>query len=47
MTDKANTPEEIVDVVNKNDEVVEQSTKGDVNSNSRKFFGGEFDKLKI
>ena len=32
MTDKANTPEEIVDVVNEQDEVIGQSTKGIVNS---------------
>ncbi len=31
--DKANTPEEIVDVVNENDEVIGQATKREVNSN--------------
>ena len=34
MTDKTNTPDEIVDVVNEQDEVIGQSTKGEVNSNS-------------
>ncbi|MBI5358780.1 NUDIX domain-containing protein [Candidatus Amesbacteria bacterium] len=33
MTDKTNTPDEIVDVVNEQDEVIGQSTKGEVNSN--------------
>lgn len=33
MTDKTNTPDEIVDVVNDKDEVIGQSTKGEVNSN--------------
>lgn len=33
MTDKTNTPDEIVDVVNEKDEVIGQSTKGEVNSN--------------
>lgn len=32
MTDKTNTPDEIVDVVNEQDEVIGQSTKGVVNS---------------
>lgn len=31
--DKANTPDEIVDVVNEKDEVIATSTKGEVNSN--------------
>jgi isopentenyl-diphosphate delta-isomerase type 1 len=35
MTDKANTPDEVVDVVNEKDEVVGQSTKGEVNSNPK------------
>lgn len=33
MTDKTNTPDEIVDLVNEQDEVIGQSTKGEVNSN--------------
>lgn len=33
MIDKTNTPDEIVDVVNEQDEVVGKSTKGEVNSN--------------
>jgi isopentenyl-diphosphate delta-isomerase type 1 len=33
MTDKTNTPDEIVDVVNEDDEIIGQSTKGEVNSN--------------
>ena len=31
--DKANTPDEVVDIVNENDEVIGTSTKGEVNSN--------------
>lgn len=33
MTNKANTPDEIVDMVNEKDEVIGKSTKGEVNSN--------------
>ena len=33
--DKTNTPDEIVDVVDENDEVVGQSTKDEVNSNPK------------
>lgn len=33
MSDKTNTPDEIVDVVDKNDNVIGKSTKGEVNSN--------------
>lgn len=33
MTDKTNTPDEIVDVVNGQDEIIGKSTKGEVNSN--------------
>ena len=33
--DKTNTPEEIVDVVDENDQVIGQATKGEVNSNPK------------
>ncbi len=35
MTDKTNTPDEIVDVVNEVDEIIGQATKGEVNSNPK------------
>lgn len=35
MIDKANTPDEIVDIVDENDNVIGKSTKGEVNSNPK------------